>query len=60
MQARLRKYLGGLYIAFSRTVIGDAVATAVAMSFISLGFFVCVLALIALSRAIGLAFGAFG
>jgi uncharacterized membrane protein len=56
LRARLREHLRDCWTEFSRTVIGDIVAAAVAVCFITLMFLACSLALIALFRGISLMF----
>lgn len=61
LRASFRKHLrGGYWAEFSRTAIGDAIATLVTMSLISSVFFICALALIEILRAVNLVSGFVG
>jgi len=51
-----RVSLRGYWTTFSKTVIGDIIATAIAVFLMSLTFLACSLAAIEFSRAISLAF----
>jgi hypothetical protein len=54
LRAGLRKHLSNYWTEFSRTAIGDIVTAAAAISFVSLIFVACSLALIALFYAVSL------
>ena len=61
LRASFREHLRGSYwTTFSKTAIGDAIATVVTILLISSIFLTCSLALVAFSRAISLVSGFIG